>query len=581
MWSSVFQQLKVACTIAIFTLMKRIPFTAVLLVLVLISSCAEKPSDNNRVQRIFTNATLVTPDSVVENYSIAVIANKISDFHKGDDYPWSSNEVIDLEGAYLYAGFIDAHAHFVGYAKGLQSVDLMGTTSWKEVVDRTQSFVTVHPEFNYITGRGWDQNDWGEGSEFPTNDALNEAFPNLPVVLTRIDGHAVIANDVALQLANISAETKVDGGLVLVENGKPTGVLIDNATSLIQIPGFSDSQLASALLQAEQNCFAVGLTTIDDAGLSKPMIDFIDTLQQANLLKMRIYAMVSDHPDWLAYYIENGPYKTDRLNVRSFKFYGDGALGSRGACLRDPYHDDSDNYGLILSTEEHFRESAKLLAENGFQMNTHAIGDSANHLILDIYIDAIGEVASNMDYTGNPFRWRIEHAQVVSPEDLERFSTYGIIPSVQPTHATSDMYWADDRLGEERIHHAYAYRDLLRVSDALPLGTDFPVEEIDPLNTFYAAVVRKDHEGYPEGGFQMENSLSREDALRGMTIWAAYSNFEEDEKGSLERGKWADFTILDTDLLHCAEEEILQAKVLFTVIGGEVVYKNDKMHSHE
>ncbi|NVK05121.1 MAG: amidohydrolase family protein [Flavobacteriia bacterium] len=561
--------------------MKRAYILTSLAMAVVLTACDSGPSDNNRKQYVFTNATLVTPDSTVEGYSIATMAGKISDFHKGSDFQWVANDTIDLKGAYLYAGFIDAHAHFVGYAKGLQSVNLIGTKSWEEVVSQTKLFIEAHPNFNFITGRGWDQNDWGEGSEFPTNKALNEAFPNLPVVLTRIDGHAVIANDAALQLAHITAETTIDGGLVLVEAGRPTGVLIDNATSLIQIPEISNSQLANALLQAEQNCFAVGLTTIDDAGLSKPMIDFIDSLQQAAMLKMRLYAMVSDHPDWLEYYLSNGPYKTDRLNVRSFKFYGDGALGSRGACLRQPYHDDSDNYGLILSTEEHFRESARRLAAAGFQMNTHAIGDSANHLILDIYNDALSEVARNMDYTGNPFRWRIEHAQVVSPEDLSRFTAYGIIPSVQPTHATSDMYWADERLGEERIHHAYAYQDLLNNSDALPLGTDFPVEGIDPLNTFYAAVVRKDHEGYPDDGFQMENALSREDALRGMTIWAAYSNFEEDEKGSIERGKWADFTILDTDLLHCPEEEILQAKVLFTVIGGEVVFTNEQMHSHE
>lgn len=561
--------------------MKRAYILTCLAMAVALTACDSGPSDNNRKQYVFTNATLVTPDSTVEGYSIATMAGKISDFHKGSDFPWVANDTIDLNGSYLYAGFIDAHAHFVGYAKGLQSVNLMGTNSWEEVISRTKLFVETHPNFNFITGRGWDQNDWGEGSEFPTNQALNDAFPNLPVVLTRIDGHAVIANDAALQLANITAETTVDGGLVLIDEGRPTGVLIDNATSLIQIPEISNSQLANALLQAEQNCFAVGLTTIDDAGLSKPMIDFIDSLQGAEMLKMRLYAMVSDHPDWLDYYLSNGPYKTDRLNVRSFKFYGDGALGSRGACLRQPYHDDSDNYGLILSTEEHFRESARKLAAAGFQMNTHAIGDSANHLILDIYNDALSEVARNMDYTRNPFRWRIEHAQVVSPEDLSRFTAYGIIPSVQPTHATSDMYWADERLGEDRIHHAYAYQDLLDNSDALPLGTDFPVEDIDPLNTFYAAVVRKDHEGYPDDGFQMENALSREDALRGMTIWAAYSNFEEDEKGSIERGKWADFTILDTDLLHCSEEEILQAKVLFTVIGGEVVYTNEQMHSHE
>ncbi len=539
----------------------------------LLGACGD-PSDANRVDRVFTNATLVTPDSTVEGYSIATVSGRISDFHKGADFPWTAGDTTDLKGAYLYAGFIDAHAHFVGYAKGLQSVDLMGTTSWDEVIERTENFVAGHPDFTFITGRGWDQNDWDSSGEFPTNDLLNKAFPDIPVVLTRVDGHAVIANNAALALAHITAETKVDGGSVILKDGTPTGVLIDNASELIEIPEVSNDQLASALAQAEANCFAVGLTTIDDAGLSHPMIEFLDSLQQAEILKMRFYAMVSDDPRWIAHYINHGPYKTDRMNVRSFKFYGDGALGSRGACLRLPYHDAPHENGFMLSDIEHFRKSAKLLAGIGFQMNTHAIGDSANLAILDIY-----ESVLKRDTTDR--RWRIEHAQVLSEDDLDRFKKIGVIPSVQPTHATSDMYWAEDRLGPDRIENAYAYGRMVELGNKPPLGTDFPVEDIDPLNTFYAAAVRKDHKGYPEGGFQMRDAMTREDALRGMTIWAAYSNFEEKEKGSLERGKFADFTILDTDLIHCPEDDILDTQVLLTVVNGEVVYKNEEFDSYE
>ncbi len=540
--------------------------------LALAISCSEA-EDASKVDRVFTNGILVTPDSTVEGYSIAVMDGKIIDFRKGENATWSGEQV-DLKGAYVYAGFIDAHAHFVGYAKGLQSVDLIGTTSWNEVVERTRTFADENPSFNFITGRGWDQNDWGDQTDFPNNQVLNELFPNIPVVLTRVDGHAVIANDAALALGGIHAGITVDGGSVIIENGKPTGVLIDNASSLIQYPEISNQQLADALMEAEGNCFAVGLTTLDDAGLSQPMIAFIDSLQQNDLLKMRIYAMVSDDPRWIAHYINHGKYKTDRLNVRSFKFYGDGALGSRGACLRLPYHDAPDENGFMLSKIEHFRESAKLLAGIGFQMNTHAIGDSANLAILDVYESVLKGDTVNR-------RWRIEHAQVLSEEDLFRFSKLNVIPSVQPTHATSDMYWAEDRLGADRLEHAYAYGRMVNLGNVVPLGTDFPVEHISPIFTFYAAVARKDHSGFPEGGFQSRDAMTREDALRGMTIWAAYSNFEENEKGSLKPGKFADFTILDTDLIHCPEDEILDAQVLLTVVNGEVVYTNEEFSNYE
>lgn len=547
--------------------MKPMKFVAAGLAIASLSACTNAPSPH--VDTLYVGGTIVEADSTCSGCAVAVSQGIIEGiYQEKTDWPMADT-VIDITGQFLYPGFIDAHAHFVGYGKSLQTVDLRGTSSWEEVIEKTLAFAEGHPNAVAITGRGWDQNDW-EVKEFPTNQGLSEAFPSIPVVLTRIDGHAVIANDEALRRADINASnykerTPSGGDIQVDENGTPTGVLIDNAVDLLVLPEWDDARLTRALLDAERNCFAVGLTSVVDAGLDQPVIEAIDSLQDLGILRMPLYAMVSDKLEWLEHYLAHGPIKTDRLNVRSFKFYGDGALGSRGACLRTPYHDAPGHYGLMLSTREHFLESAKRLAAAGWQMNTHAIGDSANHLILNVYKEALA--GSTVDH-----RWRIEHAQVVSPEDWALFADLDVIPSIQPTHATSDMYWAGERLGEERIKHAYAYNDLLQSRGLVAIGTDFPIEHIDPIHSFYAAVVRKDHSGYPEGGFQTENALSREDALRGMTIWAAYANFEEEEKGSITPGKWADFTILDTDLLHCSENEILQSTVNYTVVHGEIVH---------
>jgi predicted amidohydrolase YtcJ len=354
---------------------------------------------------------------------------------------------------------------------------------------------------------------------------------------------------------------------MLSQNGKLTGVLIDNAVALVErkIPS-PDAKLAEKIfIDAQKNCFAAGLTTIDDCGLSYLAVEFIEKLQKENKLKMRLYVMLSDEPDNYKYLFNRGPIKTDRLNVRAFKVYADGALGSRGACLLHPYSDMPNKTGFLLSDQKHFEEVAKQIAANHFQMCTHAIGDSANRIILNIY---------NKILKGkNDQRWRIEHAQVVNASDFDLFGKASIVPSVQPTHATSDMYWAGQRLGAERLKSAYAYKQLLKQNGWIPLGTDFPVENINPLLTFYAATVREDAKGFPKGGFQMENALTPEEALRGMTIWAAKANFEEDEKGSLEKGKLADFVILDHDILKSTPQNILKTKVLKTYLNGEKVYE--------
>ncbi|MCD4682677.1 MAG: amidohydrolase [Bacteroidales bacterium] len=481
---------------------------------------------------------------------------------------YDSENIIDADGKSVYPGFIDAHCHFYGYGCNLlKRADLVGTKSFEEVVERLKEHYQKNPS-EWIEGRGWDQNDW-EIKDFPTKELLDEAFPDNPVYLTRIDGHAAVANSVALKRAGITAETKIAGGDVFVSNGEPTGILIDNAMDLISdiIPQSNEEFDRNALMAAEKNCFPVGLTSIHDAGLSKETVDLIDIMHKEGSLKMRIYAMLSPSENNLNSYVKNGPYTTERLTVQSIKLFADGALGSRGAKMIEPYSDDPDNSGLFMHEPDYYKNICAKAIEHNFQVNTHAIGDEANRFILNLYAEYLNGI--------NDRRWRIEHAQIIHLDDFKLFGEYSIIPSVQPTHATSDMYWAEDRVGAERIEGAYAYQQLLDQNDWLPLGTDFPVENINPLYTFYAAIARKDLKGWPEEGFQINNALSREDALRGMTIWAAKAAFEEDVKGSIEAGKFADFVILDEDIMISEIEIVPNVKVIATFSGGEQVFKSE------
>lgn len=535
-----------------------------LLLPIWVASCRQK----EKVDLLLYNATIYTVDSSfsIAN-AIAIKDGKIVAMGSTDELQanFDATTAFDESGKFIYPGFIDAHAHFVGYAGSLSHVNLVDTKSWDDVMEKTKAFAALHTA-GWLTGRGWDQNDWPV-KDFPNNKLLNEAFPDRPVLLTRIDGHAAIANKKALELAGVKPGEKLTGGEVETINGELTGILIDNAVDLVssKIPGPDPNEFRKALSEAQQNCFAVGLTTVDDCGLDWEQIMYIDSLQKKGELKMRVYAMLSDAPKNYDFAFSKGKIKTDHLNVRSFKVYADGALGSRGACLLQPYSDKPAWSGFLLSSQAHFDSVASILHQKDFQMCTHAIGDSGNRTILTIY----GKYLKG----SNDERWRIEHAQVINENDFSLFGKYNIIPSVQPTHATSDMYWAGDRLGNQRVKGAYAYKQLLQQNSWIPLGTDFPVEDISPFKTFYAAVVRKDAKGWPKGGFQMENALTREEALRGMTIWAAKANFEENEKGSLELGKMADLVILDTDLLKAPESSLLQAAVVKTYLGGELVYE--------
>lgn len=545
-------------------LKKKGAVNTILLVLAgLICSCNSK----QQADLLLYNATIYTVDSGFRKASaMAVKDGRIVAVGTRDSLEalFTSKEIIDGSGKFVYPGFIDAHCHFLAYGKGLQECNLEGTKSWSEILEKLKAFSTTHPS-GWLIGRGWDQNDW-EVKAYPTNDSLNILFPGRPVMLTRIDGHAVIANDTALRIADVKPGQQLTGGDIMVQGGRLTGILIDNATDLVEkkLSAPSDEDLARFLHDAEANCFAVGLTSVQDCGLDSRHAELISGLYGKGKLSMRMYIMLSDKKENYEWLFSKGKIQTDQLSVGGFKLYADGALGSRGACLLRPYADQPARYGFLLKPKTYYDSILPVIAAKGFQACTHAIGDSANRVILNIYASVL---------KGKPdLRWRIEHAQVIDPNDFHLFGTAGIIPSVQPTHATSDMYWAGDRLGADRIKSAYAYRSLLDQNGWLPLGTDFPVEDISPFKTFLAAVVRKDAKGFPTGGFQAENSFTREQAIRGMTIWAARAAFEEQLKGSLETGKLADFIILDKDLMICDEKDILSTHVVQAFIGGKKVY---------
>lgn len=449
---------------------------------------------------------------------------------------YSAEEYIDAGKKDVFPGFTDAHGHMMSYARQLLSADLTGCKSYKEMIVRVEKYQqSKNPSF--IIGRGWDQSLWGT-NDLPDNQQLNELFPTIPVLLHRIDGHAVLVNQKALDLAGITPETVVEGGSISVVDGKCTGLLLDNAITLVseRFPDFGKKQLRQALEEVQQELLQYGITGVHEAGVEYDDYQLLSGMVDGKQLHLEIYAMLYPTSDNIALAKRRGIIRNKNLTVRSFKVMGDGALGSRGALLKAPYTDAPHSHGLLTTSETELRNIALMAESVGYQVNIHAIGDSANKIVLNL----LREIRErNPDH-----RWRIEHAQVVDPKDLQLFSETGAFPSVQPTHAVSDQRWAEQRLGAERLKGAYAYKSLLGQAGMLALGTDFPVEQVNPFLTIQAAVKRTNADNEPIGGFLPEEALTEEECLRGMTNWAAYARFDETRSGTLEKGKAATFVIL-------------------------------------
>ncbi len=515
---------------------------------------------------IIYNTKIYSPDSLAKGVNCIAVKKGII-IAVGTDTEIRSRfwapENINASGAFVYPGFTDAHSHFTGFALGLRYADLTQAHSFDEVIAILQGYRKLHPE-GWIVGRGWDQNNWPE-KLFPDNTILNKTFPGVPVVLTRIDGHAVLASDAAIREAGITNPVKK--GEAVIKNGEFTGIFLEGLADKLRnvIPLPSKSEITDLLVTATTLCHEAGLTAVTDAGINKSEILLLDSLQKDGKIALRIDAWMSPNEENFNYFMKDTIYHTPFLRVGAVKMYADGALGSRGACLLSPYRDDPHNHGMLVTSPKELAAVCKRAYELGFQVNTHAIGDSAVRMVLHTYAKFLEP--------GNDRRWRIEHVQVVNENDFELFAKYNIIPSVQATHATSDMDWAGHRLGNARLKNAYAYNRLLKQNGWMPNGTDFPIERIEPLNTFYAAVARKDANGEPANGYMIENALSRMDALKSITLWAAKSCFTENFRGSIEVGKAADFTILNSDILKVDENKILKTKVLYTIVDGKIVYK--------
>lgn len=477
---------------------------------------------------------------------------------------------IDLHGAAVIPGLIDSHVHMTALGDQLETFDLRYVKTVAEVASMVKQAAAQRKPGEWIRGQSWDQTNWG--GRYPSADDLTAAAPGNPVFLTRVDGHAAWVNRRALEIAGITAQTPdpAGGRILHAPDGTPTGILIDNAQSLAEskIPPPTPEETRRRIARAAAECARLGLTTVHDAGVNAQELDAYRELIAGKMLPLRVYAMIGGPGELWQEYLKRGPEVSDRLTVRSIKLFADGAMGSRGAAFYEPYADDPGNTGLLMLALEDIEKVARDAAARGFQVNTHAIGDRANHLTLEAYGAALG--------AANDRRFRIEHAQVVAPADFELFKKYSIIASMQPTHATSDMRWAEARVGPERVKGAYAWRRFLSIGVPVAAGSDFPVEEPNPLYGFYAAVTRQDRGGKPEAGWFPDQRMTRQEALESWTRAGAYAAFEEGSKGSLEPGKLADFVVLSADIMRIPPREILRTRVTMTVVGGEVVHSESR-----
>jgi predicted amidohydrolase YtcJ len=484
--------------------------------------------------------------------------------------------VIDVSGKTVVPGFTDSHGHFTSLGTALRTVDLTGTTSYQQVVERVAGRAAQQPAGAWISGRGWDQNDWPD-TRFPVHDALSRAVSAHPVVLTRVDGHALLANARAMQLAGITRSTPDPaGGRILRDaNGEATGVFIDNAMPLIRraMPEPSAAETREAVRLATRELNRLGITSIHDAGVSCSDIALYEQVARAQELTVRNYVMVDGDDDaCLERMFQLGARDNvdgrHLLAVRAIKLSADGALGSRGAKLIEPYTDEPQHTGLELIPPARIRDVAGRALQHGFQLNVHAIGDGANRIVLDAFEQAL-RAQPKADH-----RFRIEHAQVLHASDIPRFAQLGVIPSMQAVHQTSDMYWAENRLGWTRTLGAYAWRSLLNTGVIIAGGSDFPVESADPLYSFKAAVSRQDANGWPLGGWLPQQRMTREEALQHLTIWPAYASFREQITGSISTGKLADLVVLSQDIMTVPAEDILATRVELTIVGGKIVYES-------
>ena len=480
---------------------------------------------------------------------------------------YNSEKIIDAQGKDLYPGLTDAHGHILSYMNQKLSVDLVGCKSYEEMVSRIEKYQALKKR-KIIVGRGWDQSLWGT-KDLPTNDELNKAFPTIPICLYRIDGHAALVNDAMIKLVGITNTTKVEGGIIEIKDNKLTGLLIDNSMNLVNkiLPEFPEKEKIATLEEIQDELLQYGITGVHEAGIEFKDITFFKKLIEKDILKLNIYAMLLPSPENISFATKNGKYQFKNLSIRSFKVYGDGALGSRGACLKKHYNDHPGHFGMLTTTPNEMKRIAEICQKIGYQMNTHAIGDSTNSILLKLYESAYSK---NKDH-----RWRIEHAQVVDQNELNWFGKFGVFPSVQPTHAVSDQRWAKDRLGEKRMTGAYAYKSLMNSYGMLAIGTDFPVELTNPFLTIHAAVNRKDKNNFPANRFYENEAITLEECLKGMTIWAAFAAFDEVRLGSIEAGKDATFTIFEKPIE--AKDNYSDNFAWKTFISGKNVYASDEL----
>lgn len=556
--------------------------TLFLLLLIMSSSCSSKEV----VDLIVHNAHVYTVDEKFsQKEAFAIRDGKFVAVGKSKEIlkKYTSPRIVDAQKNYVLPGLIDAHAHLYWLGQKLEEADVSGAKSLEEVISILQQYRESNPDKKWLKGYGWNQNNWTPAT-LPTKELLDEAFPDIPVFLKRIDEHVALVNQKALSEARITKYSKMPKGGTLGEYEENeenkekglkglNGLLYETAINLAteKMPPVTEDEMKRAFQGAEKACFQNGVTSVGDALMDKKMFELLDTMHREGSLKLRIYAMIDPTEENQEYFLEKGTIKTERLHAGALKLFADGTLGSYGAAMLEPYSDDETAYGAMWRSTDEYRQLIKKFADKGFQVNTHCIGDSANRIFLDLY----GEFLGKEENKNKDLRWRIEHAQVIHHDDLEKFKTFKVIPSVQPTHAISDMPWVETRLGKVRVRHAYTYRELYEQNNMIAFGTDFPIEAVNPFATFHAAVARQDGLGNPKEGFQMENAVSREVALKAMTIWAAHAAFEENEKGSIEAGKFADFIIIDTDIMNTDNRLLRNTHVLQTYVNGEMVYISD------